>query len=162
MPVKSLLSPQVKAILDEAVSQELYASHLYRHVANQCQRLGYFGAQKFFASESADELEHYQLHADYQNDRGATAAIPSLPAITDRVASFRAAIELGYETEVALGEKYADWYARADVTTQQFLLQFIEIQRKSIGEYGDLISRLDRSGDDECGIIIIDQEIGSK
>lgn len=34
MPVKSLLSPQVKAMLDEAVSQELYASHLYRHVAN--------------------------------------------------------------------------------------------------------------------------------
>ena len=57
---------------------------------------------------------------------------------------------------------YADWYARADVTTQQFLLQFIEIQRKSIGEYGDLISRLDRSGDDECGIIIIDQELGAK
>ena len=44
--------------------------------------------------------------------------------------------------------------------TQQFLLQFLEIQRKSIGEYGDWLSRLDRTGDDECGILIIDKELG--
>ena len=46
---KSLLSPEVKAALDEAIHAELYASNLYLHLANQLQRLGYFCAQAFFA-----------------------------------------------------------------------------------------------------------------
>jgi ferritin len=47
------------------------------------------------------------------------------------------------------------------VTTQQFLLQFLETQRKSVGEYGDLLSRLAIVADDKCGLIIIDQELGN-
>jgi ferritin len=45
---KSLLSSEVKAALDEAIHAELYASNLYLRIANQLQRLGYFGAQAFF------------------------------------------------------------------------------------------------------------------
>jgi len=159
---KSLLSPNVKAALDDAVKSELFASHLYKHVANQLQRLGYFGAQKFFAGESDHELKHYQLHADYQNDRGDVATIPDLPAVREPIKSLRDAIELGYATEKGLGDKYASAYSQcaSDPMTQQFLLQFLEIQRKSIGEYGDCLSRLDRTGDDECGILIIDKELG--
>jgi ferritin len=47
------------------------------------------------------------------------------------------------------------------VTTQQFLLQFLELQRKSVGEYGDLMSRLMIVKGDRCGLIIIDQELGN-
>jgi len=159
---KSLLSPEVKAALDEAIHAELYASNLYLHLANQLQRLGYFGAQAFFLKESASEREHYQLHADYQNDRGDVATIPDLPAVRAPIKSLRDAIELGYATEKGLGDKYASAYTQcaSDPMTQQFLLQFLEIQRKSIGEYGDWLSRLDRTGDDECGILIIDKELG--
>ena len=126
---KSLLSPNVKAALDDAVKSELFASHLYRHVANQLQRLGYFGAQKFFAGESDDELKHYQLHADYQNDRGDVATIPDLPAVRAPIKSLRDAIELGYATEKGLGDKYASAYSQcaSDPMTQQFLLQFDKV-----------------------------------
>ena len=85
-------------MLNEAVQAELYASHLYKHVANQLQRLGYLGAQKFFAGESADELEHYQKHADFLNDRGTVAKVPMLDAITDPVTTLRDALEIAYET----------------------------------------------------------------
>ena len=50
----------------------------------------------------------------------------------------------------------------SDPMAQQFLLQFLEIQRKSTGEYGDLLARLDRANGDECGILIVDQELGAK
>ena len=90
------------------------------------------------------------------------ATIPDLPAVRDPIKSLRDAIELGYATEKGLGDKYASAYTQcaSDPMTQQFLLQFLEIQRKSIGEYGDCLSRLDRTGDDECGILIIDKELG--
>ena len=162
MLIKSLLSRPVEAALNEAVQAELYASHLYRHLSNQLQRIGYFGAQKFFAGESADELTHYQKHADYLNDSGTVAKIQTIDAITDQVSSLQDALEIAFETEVQLGKDYDRWYkvASDDPTTQQHLLQFLEIQRKSVGEFGDLLTRLARAGNNEAAILLIDQEMG--
>ena len=160
MPIEIQLTPAISDILDDAVRAELYASHLYRHVANQLQRLGYFGAQKFFLRESQDELGHYQRHVDYVNDRGGVASTPPLPRAADDVASLRDALQLAYDTELALQNDYAQWFGLVDVITQQHLLQFIEIQRKSVGEYGDLLARLDRVEGDACGVLLIDQEMG--
>ena len=50
---KMIISADCKKMLDEAVHSELYASNLYKHIANQLQRIGYFGATKFFLKESA-------------------------------------------------------------------------------------------------------------
>lgn len=160
MPTANLLKKETESVLNRAVAAELYASHLYKHLANQMQRMGYFGAQKFFASESSDELEHYQKIADFMNDSGSMAQTPSLPACNESISSLRDAIELAYETELQLANDYESWYKScSSVITQQFLLQFLEKQRKAVGEYGDIISRLDRVGSDECGILIIDKEL---
>ena len=97
---KSLLSPEVKACLDEAVHAELYAANLYKHLANQLQRLGYFGAQRFFLAESASELEHYQIHANYQNDSGTVASIPAIDAMDEPIGSVRDAIVPAFDTEL--------------------------------------------------------------
>jgi ferritin len=157
-----IISANLKAVLDEAVHSELYASNLYKHVANQMQRLGYFGAQKFFLKESADELAHYQLHVDFQNDVGTVAKVPMIEAMNEPIKTFSDAIELGYETELELYEKYKDWYEQAstDPIVQQFLLQFLEFQRKSVGEYGDLLARIQLVDQDKAGMLLIDQELG--
>ena len=162
MPTTNLLKKETEAILNRAVKSELYASHLYKHVANQMQRIGYFGAQKFFAGESADELEHYQKIADYMNDRGAMAATPALEACNEKPGTLMDAIELGYETELQLANDYESWYKTCNcVMTQQFLLQFLELQRKSVGEYGDLLARLRLVKGDQAGMLLIDKELGA-
>ena len=157
-----IISANLKAVLDEAVHAELYAANLYKHIANQLQRLGYFGAQKFFLKESASELEHYQLHADFQNDVGTVAKVPSIEAMNEPIKTFSDAIELGYETELELYENYKDWYEQAsgDPVVQQFLLQFLELQRTSVGEYGDLLARIQLVDQDKAGMLLIDQELG--
>jgi len=162
MPVSNLLDKPTEDMLNKAVHAELYASHLYRHVSNQMQRVGFFGTQKFFAGESADELKHYQLIADYMNDRGAMAKVPALEACTDVATDIVDAIELGYETELQLMRDYEKWYRECKcVTTQQFMLQFLETQRKSVGEYGDLLSRLGLVSGDKAGMLMMDQELGN-
>lgn len=157
-----LISSDLKTALDEAIHAELYASNLYKHIANQMQRLGYFGAQKFFAAESKAENKHYQLIAQFLNDVGAVAKIPMIEAMTDSIASFSDAMELGYETEVELYNNYKDWYSQAakDPVVQQFLLQFLEIQRASVGEYGDILCRIDLVDGDKAGMLLIDKELG--
>lgn len=159
---QNLLSKPVEALLQEAVQSELYASHLYKSLANQLQRMGYFGAQKYFLSESSEELTHYQKLADLLNDMGAMANLPSLDPIKDKVGSLSDAIEIAYETELQLGKDYERWFkacAEAPLV-QQRLLEFLEIQRTSIGEYADWLARLARAGTNEAAILLIDQELG--
>jgi ferritin len=162
MTPKMIISPELKNMLDDAVHSELYASNLYKHIANQLQRIGYFGATKFFLKESADELVHYQLHVEFQNDVGTVAKIPMIEAMTDSIKTLSDAIETGYETELELYNDYKKWYAQAesDPVVQQFLLQFLEFQRTSVGEYGDLLARIQVVDQDKAGMLLIDQELG--
>ena len=160
MSVKNLLPAKAKANLDAAIHAELFASNLYKHLANQLQRLGFFGAQKFFLAESGDELEHYQRIVDYQNDSGTVAKMPAIEAMDDTVTSLEDALKIAYATEEQLGRDYLRWYGEADPVTQQFLLQFLAIQRKSVGEFSDLLARMERVKGDNAGILQIDKELG--
>ena len=82
--------------------------------------------------------------------------------MNEPIKSFSDAIELGYETELELYENYKDWYEQAsgDPVVQQFLLQFLELQRTSVGEYGDLLARIQLVDQDKAGMLLIDQELG--
>lgn len=162
MTPKMIISQECKDMLDDAVHSELYASNLYKHIANELQRIGYFGANKFFLKESSDELEHYQRHVEFQNDVGTVAKVPMIEAMDEPIKTLSDAIETGYETELQLYNDYKKWYGQAsdDPVVQQFLLQFLEIQRTSVGEYGDLLARIQLVDQDKAGMLLIDQELG--
>lgn len=162
MTPKMIISQECKDMLDDAVHSELYASNLYKHIANELQRIGYFGANKFFLKESADELEHYQRHVEFQNDVGTVAKVPMIESMDEPIKTLSDAIETGYETELQLYNDYKKWYGQAsdDPVVQQFLLQFLEIQRTSVGEYGDLLARIQLVDGDKAGMLLIDQELG--
>lgn len=153
MPIKSLLSKGTMALFTNAISSELYASNLYKHIANQLQRLGYFGAQAYFLKESADELTHYQKLVDYINDMGDVAPLPAVPAIPDKIGNLLDALELAYETELSLLEDYKKFYEEVedkekDCVTGTFLIEFLQIQRSAVGEYGDLLARYNLNPND--------------
>ena len=150
MPVPSLLKTEVKELLNKSIQHELYASNLYKHIAANLQRLGLFGGQKFYEKESADEITHYYILRDYINDMGDVASMPTIEPIDVSINGFGSALQVSYETEKALLDHYVSIYEQVedemeDCITAQFLLQFIEIQRKAVGEYGDLISRFERN-----------------
>lgn len=150
--VTSLLKPEIKTWLDKSIASELYASNLYKHIANQLQRMGLFGAQKYYLKESADELEHYQRLVDYVNDMGSVAEVPAVPKMTDKIANLMDALEISYETELELMKQYQEFYEKAeddygDCVTATFIIEFLQIQRKSVGEYGDLIAKLSLNAD---------------
>jgi len=162
MPVQSLLKPEVKELLDKSIASELYASNLYKHIAAQMQRAGYFGCQKFFEKESAEEIEHYYKIRNYINDMGSVAAMPQIDAISDYVGGIGTALNLAYDTEKTLLMQYQEIYESVedemkDCITAQFLLQFLEIQRKAVGMYGDLISRFEKAPND---VLEFDEHIG--
>lgn len=153
MPVQSLLKPEVKMLLNKSIASELYASNLYKHLAAQMQRSGYFGAQKFFEKESADELSHYYILRNYLSDMGDIADMPQIDSVMDIALGIGTALQIAYDTERALLFQYQEIYESveddmSDCITAQFLLQFLEIQRKAVGEFGDLISRFEKNPSD--------------
>ena len=153
MAIKSLLSTEIKSLLNKSIESELYANHLYLHIANQLQRLGFFGSQEFYLRESAEELTHYQKIVNYMNDMGTVAEVAQVPKMIDKITSLMDALETSYETELELLKQYQKFYEQAeddleDCTTAIFLQEFIIIQTKAVGLYGDLITRLNKSPTD--------------
>lgn len=165
MKVKSLLTDNMKGWLQKSMASELYASNLYKHIANQLQKIGFFGGQKFYLAESSDELTHYQKLVDIVNDFGDVIDVPRVDAIKEIIEGLDDALEISYETELGLLNQYKEFYEMAedeDCVLGQAILQFLEIQRKAVGEYGDLISRYNLCGKNESAILEFDEYLGEK
>lgn len=145
MPIKSLLKPEVKKMLNKSGQSEFYAHHLYIHLANQLQRIGFFGSQKFFEKESGDELMHYYKLRDYVNDMGDVLEMPIVEACSDKVTNIGDALQIYYDTEYDLMQQYQEFYEKiedsGDCITSTFLIEFLQIQRTSVGEAGDLLQK---------------------
>jgi ferritin len=78
------------------------------------------------------------------NDMGDCADLPKIDAVTDKVKDIGDALEVGYNIEMDVYKQYKDFYKKAedeDVSVAQYLLQFVEIQRKAVGHYGDLLAK---------------------
>jgi ferritin len=163
MAITVLIPEQSLSIINKAIYSELDAFYSYQHLSIQCQRLGLFGAAKYFLNESSDELEHYRKHVDFLNDRGTACMLPNLEAADNTIEGLRNALTIAYDMELELGNNYSAWYTQAlqskDAITAQHLLQFLDIQRESIGKYSDWIQRLNIGG--SMSIILIDQEMGA-
>lgn len=142
--LKSLLSASMRKGLQNSIELELYQANLWKSFANQMQRLGYFGTQKYFLAESAEELTHYQMITDFMNDMGDCADLPKIDAITDKVNNIGEALELGYEMEMEVLNHYKKFYQEADeenCAVGIFLQQFVTIQVQAVGHYGDLLAK---------------------
>lgn len=163
--VKNLLSPSMKKGLQKAIYAELYQSNLWKHIANQLQRLGFFGGQKYFLAESAEELTHYQVFVDFINDMGDVAEVPKIDAIEDEIDSMAAALQVAYDMELDVYNQYKKLYEEAneeDSAVGIFLQQFVTIQLKAVGAYGDLISRYNRCGTNEAAILEFDRYLSKQ
>jgi ferritin len=163
--VKNLLSPSMKKGLQKAIYAELYQSNLWKHIANQLQRLGFFGGQKYFLAESAEELTHYQIFVDFINDLGDVADVPKIDAIEDDIDSIATALQVAYDMELDVYNQYKKFYEEAvdeDVAVGIFMQQFVTIQLKAVGAYGDLISRYNRCGTNEAAILEFDRYLSKQ
>lgn len=149
MPVKSLIKEGVKKWLQKSVESELYASSVYKSIANQFQYMGLLGAQSFFLKESEDELRHYQKLADFVNDMGDMVDVPAVKKPEASVSNIGEALSAAYELELQLLRQYEDFYEESedkykDCVVATFVIKFLEIQRKAVGEYGDLIATYEK------------------
>ena len=159
--MKSLLKPEVKKWFDKSAKSELFAHNLYQHLANQCQRIGLFGMQKYFLHESREEMSHFQKLSDYVNDMGDVLEVPEVSKILANVKSVSDALDAAYKAELDLMKQYQTFYEEAeeagDCITSTFLIEFMQLQRKAVGEFADLIARFELNKTD---VLEFDEYVG--
>lgn len=126
--------------------------------------MGYFGAQKHFLNEAAEEVEHYQKVVDFVNDGGMLVNFGSIDAIDVTGETLGELLEAAYNQEVLTEDEYtalANMCLGDDHVVYDFAIHVLQHQRKSVGEYGDLLARYERVKDNSSGILTIDKELGA-
>ncbi len=156
--MKKLLSDVEKKELDKFVKLELTASHVYLFLATRMKSLGYFGAEKFFRSESLSEVEHFEKLSQFTNNLGEEITIPALDSVKLEVTSIKDALTLAYNMESDLLEAYETSAGLDNLSLKVLLLfqDFTTHQVGAVGEYGDLLVRLALTEN----MLLFDQELG--
>lgn len=155
----TLLSPEYKRKITQAIGYEFDASHTYKYLSNLLMGLGYFGSAQFFKTEAIDESTHAQKWFDFVNDMQDVAELPTVSPMNFKIMTLREAFTRYYEKEYALMQFYNDWYEECEnASIMQRLLFFVETQRKSVGEAGDFLATLDRCGMNESALLLFDNQ----
>lgn len=157
--MENLLSEIEQKELNKFGLLELTASQNYLHLSNRMKTLGYFGAEKFFLSESNSERKHYGKIKKFANDLGGEVSVESLEKVTSTVANIKEALEHAYQMEKDLMMEYEKAAIRTDLTLKVVLLlqDFTTHQVGAVGEYGDLLARLALTDN----MLLFDQELGN-
>jgi len=163
MPIKSLLAkePEIKSMLTKTGEWELYSVHLYLYMANLAQKLGLPGSQKYFLKEVPEEVGHYQKVSDFVNDRGDMLPMVAIEAIKEDAKGLMDILKILYETMILITDHYEKFYELAQekkcYVAIPFVNEFLVLQTKAIGLYGDLITQLETNDKD---ILEMDEYIG--
>jgi ferritin len=157
--MENLLTDIEQKELNKFGKLELTASQSYLHLANRMKTLGYFGAEKFFMDESNGEREHYQKIEKFANDMGAELSVESLDGVNTDVKDIKSALQMAYQMEKDLMMAYETSARRADISLKVVLLlqDFTTHQVGAVGEYGDLLARLELTDN----MLLFDQELGN-
>ena len=137
---------------------ELTASQTYLKLSNRMKSLGYFGAEKFFLSESNSERDHYGKLEEFANNLGAELEVPSLQAVSCDCTDIKSALMMAYKMEKDLLMAYEESAQKGELSLKvRLLLQdFTTHQVGAVGEYGDLLARVALTDN----MLLFDQELG--
>lgn len=156
--MENLLSDIEQKELNKFGKLELTASQAYLHLSNRMKTYGYFGAEKFFLSESNSEREHYGKIEKFCNDLGGELTVEALDAVQCDCTDIKSALQMAYQMEKDLMMAYETSARRSDLSLKVVLLlqDFTTHQVGAVGEYGDLLARVALTDN----MLLFDQELG--
>ena len=153
------LNSKISTLINSLITDEYHAHYQYQAASNWCQGAGFTKAAEFFKKESDDELEHARRIMQYLVDWNVT---PELPVIVKPVLEFKSlieAIEMGYQLEFDLLNKYQDITAdieEMDTAAYEFLSQFLSIQTESVANYSDMLNVLEGVDPTKFNMLLIE------
>ncbi len=156
-----MLSTKMLSILNEQVSKEVYASHLYLAMASWADNEGLAGIADWFYAQSGEEREHMMKFIRYINERGGHAEVPEVekppkdfPGVKE---AFDAALDHEKMVSAAINDIAALAFDEKDFATHNWIQWFIEEQREEEDSVQGIIDKLELLG--KHGLYVFDRDI---
>ncbi|RVU00642.1 ferritin [Mucilaginibacter limnophilus] len=161
--VKSLLSTEIEAILNQQIRKEAQSSAIYLAMASWCDRNGYDNSADYFFKQAEEEREHQLKFFKYVLDMGGTAISPDVNNIKIEYNSFREVFEDALEQEIAVTESIkaiaSRCYKEQDFVTLEFLNWFFKEQREEEYKARRAVELFDVIGTEGTGAWEIDRHV---
>ncbi len=130
--LRTSLSEEIEALLNEQIKTEAYSSALYLSMASWCNRNGFDNSASYLEKQSYEEREHMMKIFRFVNDMGGSAISPEVTNIPHEFESFRGVFEMALQQEIHVSSTIntiADRCFKAkDFMTFQFIQWFLKEQ----------------------------------
>lgn len=158
-----MLSEKMLNILNEQVSKEAYASHLYLAMASWADVQGLEGISSWFYAQAEEEREHMLKFIHYINERGGHAIVPVIeqpPKEFEGVKElFDASLEHEQMVTAAINDIVSLALEEKDYTTNNWIQWFVDEQLEEETSVQAIIDKLNILGDHN--LYIFDRDIMS-
>ena len=146
-----LISNEIAKKMNAQIGSELGASNQYLRIAAYFDRENLPELAAFFFRQSDEERMHALKFVHYVLEAGGEIEIPAIPATPGKIPSAKAAVQMALDWELEVTNQINDIMALAveqnDFIAQQFLHWFVSEQLEEVSTMGELVSVIDRAGD---------------
>jgi len=161
--VKSLLSTEVEALLNQQIKKEAHSSSTYLAMASWCDSNGFDYSSDYFFKQAEEERMHQMKIFKYVLDMGGSAISPDINNIKIEYNSFREVFEDALEAEISVTQSLkniaANCYKEQDFVTIEFLNWFFKEQREEEYKARRAIELFDVIGEEGTGRWEIDKHV---
>lgn len=160
------MNDDVRRAINQQISHEFYASHLYLAMAAHFEAEALEGFAHWMRLQSEEERGHAMRLFDYLLERGARVELGAIEAPPTSFGSALAIAEQALAHERKVSEQINRIYAlaaeRGDFATQVQLQWFLteQVEEENTGE--TMVERLRMAGDNRAALLILDREVASR
>jgi len=161
-----MLSNAMQDALNRQIRDELYSAYMYLSMAAYFGSIGLPGSAAWMRAQSGEEVEHAMKLFDFVGERGGRVELHAIEQPPIEFESPHAVFEKTYEHEQKVTGLIHDLYALAldenDYATQVMLHWFIEEQVEEEDGVSQILDTLERVGDKEQALMMLDRELGQR
>lgn len=161
--LRTSLTEEIEAALNEQIKREAHASATYLAMASWCDRQGFDYSAGYFYEQAEEERAHMLKIFKYVSDLGGNAVSPEVVNVQQDWESFRSVFEAALENEIAVTQAINRIVGKChqvqDFTTVSFLQWFLKEQIEEEYVARRALELFDVIGEEGIGRFTIDKQI---
>ena len=161
-----MLSKKINDALNKQIAMEAYAANYYLAMASWCEIKGFDGSAQFFYAQAEEERAHMMKIFRFVNEADGHAYAPAIAQPDLEFTSFQSLFEIALTHEKKVTKSIDEILKLAteasDFRTQNLLQWFVNEQVEEEATVSEIISKLKLVKEDGYGLLMIDNELGSR
>ncbi|OIO64802.1 ferritin [Candidatus Woesearchaeota archaeon CG1_02_57_44] len=160
------LTERMHGALNDQVTAELHAAHLYLAMAADFEAQNLTGMAAWMKTQAQEELAHAMRIYDYINTRDSKVTLKSLDAppadFGGPIGAFKAALEHEKKVTGMIHRLVALAREEKDLATESFLQWYVNEQVEEESTAQAIIEKIELVGDKGTALYLLDKELGAR